>query len=114
MNEGREKLVILGFIGVVVLCLGGVGFASWLGEKNKAETFAKERSDNCMRGLKEKAHYPSKVAFLGQAEKSDLLISGRVEFMNGFGAMIPFKYECSFYLSSSALLKEAFLRPDGS
>lgn len=113
MNEGREKRVILGVLGVAFLCLGGVGFASWLGEKNKAETFAKERSDNCLKGLKERSRYPSKAAFLGEVEKSALQLRGRVEFMNGFGAMIPFKYECSFYVSSSSLLKEALLRPDG-
>lgn len=105
MSESKNKGAILWVLGVSFVALSGVGFVSWLQDKQKGEALALSRSESCFNAVKKTSRYPSKTVFLDTPDVLANGISGRVEFMNGFGAMIPHRYECQFYSNSSTTLK---------
>ena len=57
-----------------------------------------EASDVCMRTVRKSAQYPSKAEFYPpefvRTEEQGWSVIGRVDFMNGFGAMIPHWFVC--------------------
>lgn len=105
MSESKNRSAILWVLGASFVTLACVGFVSWLKDKQKDEALAQSRSDTCFNAVKKTSRYPSKAVFLDSPSLLATGMSGRVEFMNGFGAMIPHRYECEFYSGSSTALK---------
>lgn len=105
MSESNNRSTMLWVLGVSFVALAGVGFVSWLKGQQQIEALTEMRSKNCFNEVKQSFRYPSKAVLLGTADLSLTRISGRAEFMNGFGAMIPYRFECEFYSSSSASVK---------
>jgi hypothetical protein len=105
MSERKNRGTILWVLGGSFVALAGVGFVSWFKDQQQAEALTEMRSRNCFNEVKQSFRYPSKAVLLGTADLSLTRISGRAEFMNGFGAMIPYRFECEFYSSSSASVK---------
>ncbi len=105
MSEAKSNGVLLMVLGTAVLALGGVGFASWFQSKQKAEAFAESRNNECFNQVKRNFRYPSKAVLLSTVEVSPTELAGRAEFMNGFGAMIPYRFQCEFYSDTSDTVK---------
>lgn len=105
MSESKNRGTLLWVLGGTFVALAGVGFASWFKDHQKAESLVETRRQNCFNQVKQSFRYPSKAVLLGTADLSSTRISGRAEFMNGFGAMIPYRFECEFYSSSSDSVK---------
>lgn len=114
MSESTNRGTILWVLGVSFVALAGVGFVSWLKDKEKGEALAQARSETCFNAVKKNSRYPSKAVFLENPNVWAMGISGRVEFMNGFGAMIPYKYECQFYSGTSTTLEGNPVVTEGS
>lgn len=102
MSVSKNRGTILWVLGGAFVALVGVGFVSWFKGQQRIEALTEMRSKNCFNEVKQRSRYPSKAVLLGTSDLSLTRISGRAEFMNGFGAMIPYRFECEFYSSSSA------------
>lgn len=105
MSKTQSKGTLIAVLGTAVLALGGVGFASWFQSKQKSEALAESRNNSCFNEVKRNFRYPSKAVLLGMVEISPTTLSGRGGFMNGFGAMIPYRFECEFYSATSDVVK---------
>jgi hypothetical protein len=105
MGNETKANAILWVLGATLAALLGVGLVSFMKGQSKADELKEARIKYCFGEVRVLSRYPSKAVLLGTSELSVTRISGRAEFMNGFGAMIPHRFECEFYSSSSDSVK---------
>ena len=105
MAENKNSSAILWVLGATLAALVGVGLVSFMKGKGKADELKESRIKYCFAEVKERSRYPSKAVLLDTYELSATRISGRAEFMNGFGAFIPYRFECEFHSPTSDSVK---------
>lgn len=90
-SSHKSRAPIIAIISVMLLIFVLLGLASWVKDRKKAT----ELAEACHSEVKSQAKYPSKVAFT-ETNVDGSRVSGMVDFMNGFGGMIPHTYTCHY------------------
>lgn len=117
-SEKKNALIIVGAI--AIFSFAAVGIMGWAkqGASSSGAADSDKKYLNCQSEVRKLAKYPSKAQFVIQ----DPIVStggvtqhvtGSVEFMNGFGAMIPQKYSCEVLEFSGTVMGVPTIREEG-
>ncbi|MBI6563309.1 hypothetical protein YA0745_12045 [Pseudomonas synxantha] len=111
MDQSEKRKVFI-FIGsIALLSFAAIGFMGWhnQGPSSSGGAGAELKSENCQSEVRKIAKYPSKAVFTYQdpivnSGAVTQHLRGTVDFMNGFGAMIPHRYDCQIMEYSGTLI----------
>jgi hypothetical protein len=115
-------------VAVIILISAVIGASAWFiynkGEQEavaarKVAEWTQRRVDACHKEVSAVAKYKSKARFsetvVGPEDRKSnrVEVSGTVDFMNGFGAMIPHKYTCIEYADGIGLVTPPTILEEG-
>lgn len=100
-KDEKNKLLKYGTVIPLLLLLGMCTIGVMNYEQSPEEELLFNIRIACETSVEKLSKYPSKVSFQGLTRETREIngiihITGTVELMNGFGAMIPHKYSCTY------------------
>lgn len=109
-EEGFNKEGIITLLLVIVFLALLYFTEEWRKNKENSDLIAA-----CQPDIRNAAKYPAKAIFtsavVATSGTNSKQVSGKVEFMNGFGAMLPHVYKCE--MTTNGTVKSTYTNPEG-